>query len=237
MHISHYGFVLAMPAMLLLVAAAVHGVPAFLERRGGSGALARACLTGVVLAGIVYFLQWSNASYATKTLAVGEGGDVIFTSDPQDDPSGYGLRLAANWLRSAMPADATLFVAPDGVMLNYWLRRSNPTRHIYFEPWSIAYAGGEATVLRELQAHAPDFIALVHRDAVEFGYGYFGDPGYGHEIMQWIRDSYTRRYRIGAEPLVDSRFGILLLERGGVRRPSDHAARQANRRGRHEPAA
>ena len=212
--ISHYGFVLAMSATLLLVAASVYGVPMLLERRAGTGALARACLTGVVLAGIVYFFQWSSAVDATKTLAVGESGDVIFTSEPQSDPRAYGLRLAADWLRASTPADTTLLVAPDGMMLNYWLRRSNPTRHIYFVPWSIEYAGGEATVLRELQAHAPDFIALVHRDADEFGYGYFGDPGYGHEIMQWIRDSYVRRYRIGAEPLVDPRFGILILERG-----------------------
>jgi hypothetical protein len=69
-------------------------------------------------------------------------------------------------------------------------------------------------VLSELRAHAPDFIVLVHRDADAFGYGYFGDPGYGHEIMRWIRDTYARRYRIGAEPLTDQQFGILILERG-----------------------
>ncbi len=212
--ISHYGFVLAMPATLLLVAMAVHTVPMLLERRYGTGTLARACLAGAVLAGVVFFFQWSRAMYATKTLPLGDGGDVILANDPQTDARGYALNVAAEWLRAQMPRDATLLVAPDGLMLNYWLRRSNPTRHIYFVPWSIEYAGGEATVLRELRAHAPDFIALVHRDADELGYGYFGDPGYGHEIIQWIHDTYTRRYRIGAEPLTDRHFGILILERG-----------------------
>jgi hypothetical protein len=62
--------------------------------------------------------------------------------------------------------------------------------------------------------HAPDFIVLVHQDADEYGYGHFGDSGYGRELMAWIRGTYRRLYRIGAEPLVDTRFGILILARG-----------------------
>jgi hypothetical protein len=132
--ISHYGFVLAMPATLLLVAIAIHAVPVLLERRHGTGALARACLASVVLAGTVFFFQWSRALYAPKTLPLGDGGNVILANDPQIDPRGYALNAAAEWLRAHTSRDSTLLVAPDGLMLNYWLRRSNPTRHIYFEP-------------------------------------------------------------------------------------------------------
>jgi hypothetical protein len=212
--ISHYGFVLALPATLLLVATLVWAIPALLASRLGSGAPARAILTGVILAAVVFFLRWSSALYATKIQPVGEGGDVMFAGDPRRDPRGYAVALAADRLRARMPPDATLMALPEGVILNYWLKRPNPTRNIYFVPWSLAFAGGEARVLEDMQAHPPDFIAVIHRESDEYGVGYFGaDPSYGHQIMEWIRRDYERFDRLGGEPLTDGQFGILLLQR------------------------
>jgi len=222
--ISHYGFVLAMPATLLLVATLVHGVPRLLERRLGTGTLARALLLAPVIAGVVFFLRWSDALYARKTLPVGDGGDMILAGDPEVDPRPAMLALAADRLRARMPVGATLLTAPEGLMLNYWLRRPNPTRHVYFVPWSIAYAGGEAAIVRDLTSHPPDFVVLTHREADEYGFGYFGSPGYGREIMDWVRARYRRVDRIGAEPFTDGRFGILILASSGAtegRRPQE----------------
>jgi len=203
-----------MPAALLLVATLSWAIPAALEVRLGSGALARALLVAPAVAGTVFFLRWSNGLYASKDTVFGDGGDAIVSTNPYLDVRGYAMSLAADRLRAIMRLDATLMVIPDGLMLNYWLRRANPTRHIYFVPWSLAFAGGEAAVLREIAQHPPDFIVVIDRAADEYGFAYFGaDERYGAQIMRWIRANYRRVQLLGAEPLTGQGFGIAILAR------------------------
>ena len=212
--LSHYGFVLAMPATLLLVAALTWLVPSWLRQRQGGGAVAQALLVAPVLAGVLFYFQWSNALYVNKNFPVGHDGDTIVAENPRVDARAWAIALAEERLRALMPSDATLLVLPEGTILNYWLRRTNPTRHTLFIPSAIRFFGGEDRILRDIQAHPPDFIVLMHREAEEFGYGYFGtDPRYGRQIVEWVGRHYARVERIGAEPLRDGRFGILILRR------------------------
>jgi len=212
--ISHYGFVLALPATLLLVATLAWAIPTLLEARLGNGVLARALLVAPVVACAMYFLQWSNNRYAGQEYQVGEGGDAMLTRNPEDDVRGYDLELARDFLRVRMPRDATLLTLPEGLILNYWLRRPNPSRHIYFVPWSLDFAGGEAAVLTDIQAHPPDFIAITDRSTEEYGFATFGvDERYGGQIMRWIKGNYRRDRLIGAEPLTGHGFGVLILSR------------------------
>jgi hypothetical protein len=124
------------------------------------------------------------------------------------------MAIAAERLHALMPAGATLLVLPEGTMLNYWLRRTNATRHTAFTPPIVEFFGGEERVLADVRKHPPDYIALVHRDTAEWGFGYFGtDPGYGRLIMDWVRQTYEPIERIGAEPFREDRFGIALMRR------------------------
>jgi hypothetical protein len=133
------------------------------------------------------------------------------TADESWDARGVRTFQATERLRELMPPGATLMAMPDGLMLNYWLRRPNPTRHIYFVPWSLAFANGEEAVLEEIRQRPPNFIAIVDRSAVEYGFNVFGDEGFGSLIMQWVRANYRRVDRIGAEPLTGQGFGVLLM--------------------------
>ena len=73
--------------------------------------------------------------------------------------------------------------------------------------------------------HPPDYICLVERDTSEFGVGYFGhSPGYGVDLMRWIRENYQPVYLIGLEPLQNGMFGIEILKR----LPSDEAGNAVN---------
>ena len=209
--ISHYGFVLALPATLLLIASLVHVIPRALDARGANGAMARALLVAPVLAAACFFFGWSNRAYSFKNTIVGSGGDTIVTADESFDARGPLMYQAAERLRARMPPGATLMAMPDGLMLNYWLRRPNPTRHIYFVPWSLAFANGEAAVLDEIRQHPPNFIAIVDRKATEYGFTAFGDEGFGGLIMPWVRANYRRVERVGDEPLTGGGFGVLLL--------------------------
>ncbi len=218
--LSHYGFVLAMPATLLLVAMLMWLVPSWLRARQRAGSFAQALLLAPVMAVLVFHLWWSNNHYARRTLVVGEGGDAILAYDPDMSRVPVVLWSAARTLREQMPQDATLLVLPEGTILNYWVRRANPTRYTLFTPNMLPFVGGEAPILRDIEAHPPDFIALVHRTGTEFGVGAFGaDPNWGRQIMEWVNARYVRIGRVGAEPFVDRQFGVVLLRRVGNDRP------------------
>jgi hypothetical protein len=212
--IYHYGFALAMPATLLLVAVPVHFAPTWLRRRFGTGALARALGIAAVGAGVVFFLRLSDEWYQKKGLTVGAGADAIRVEDRRFSPRGHVIATALRRLQERMPADATLLVLPEGIGINYWLRRANPTRYNLFLPAEIAGFGGEAVMLEDLRRHPPDFVLLLHRDFAEFGTGPFGaEPRSGRRILRWVARNYVRLERIGAEPFRSQRFGAEILRR------------------------
>ena len=98
-------------------------------------------------------------------------------------------------------------------MINYLTRRPNPTPYEGVNPTEML-AYGETNVLEAYARHSPDYILLVHRDTSEWKAGYFGaEPGYGHEMMQWIRANYSPVWLLGHEPFQTNLFGIKLLRR------------------------
>jgi hypothetical protein len=118
-----------------------------------------------------------------------------------------------------MAEDDTLLVLPEGVGVNYWLRKENPTPYNLFLPTEID-AFGEESMLRALRAHPPDFIVVMHRLSNEFGVGAFGvDPRNGRRLMDWVRGHYRRVERIGAEPFSGQGFGLVILRREGGSEP------------------
>ncbi len=190
---QQYGFVLALPATLLLVALLVGVLPERLAGGGAGAPLHRAVMIGLVLAGVFTLLRVSDAWYARKTVPVGRGGDAILALPPSVDPRGAVVAQALDALATLVPADATLLVLPEGAGVNYWLRRRNPTRFTNFTPEEIAAAGGEDAVLAALRAGHPDFVLLLPRDGQEFGLGEFGrDPRWGARIGAWVEATYQR---------------------------------------------
>jgi hypothetical protein len=225
---QHYGFVLAMPAATLLAAGAVGGLPAWLRERGGGGWLARSVGVALVATAVLFFWGRSNIYYARKDLRVGSGADAILAENPSAGRRAQIVATTLERLEALMPPDATLLVLPEGISFNYLLRKENPTRFNLFLPTEIA-AFGEASMLRELATHAPDFIVLAHRKSEEFGVGRFGvDPRNGRRLLAWIRANYRRVERIGAEPFGGGGFGTVILRRGTA---DDEAAAGASRSG------
>jgi hypothetical protein len=210
----HYGFALAMPATLLLVACLVGAGPELARARLGESALLRAISLAAIAAGVLFFLRWSDAIYARKDFTVGAGSDAIVVEGPAFEPRGRVISEALRVLEATMQPEDTLLVLPEGAGLNYWLRRDNSTRYGLFIPVEIDAFGGDEVMLRDIRAHPPDFIALLQRNHAEFGVGPFGvDPRNGRGIMRWVAGSYRRLGRIGAEPFRGRGFGAVILER------------------------
>jgi hypothetical protein len=208
---DHYGFALAMPATLLLVAGLVAGLPRLLP--AGRGAVAASLAGAAVAAALVAIVGQSAARLAPKDLPLGRGADELLAASPPASLRGERIADALARLEALLPAEATLLVMPEGAILNYWLRHRNPSRFPLFLPTEIA-AFGETEMLADLEAHPADWAVLAHRDSREFGVGPFGrDPRNGRRLRAWLDAHYERVARVGPEPFGSDGFGLVILRR------------------------
>ncbi|HKQ60296.1 MAG TPA: hypothetical protein VJS92_03360, partial [Candidatus Polarisedimenticolaceae bacterium] len=210
-HVLHFGFYLALPAAVGLVALLVGRVPRALPRRGGEGTVFRAVVLAAVAAGVIVHLRWSQELYRQKTFALGRGGDVLYAFAPAVSPVGPALARVLEWIERDLPPQATFVALPEGVMLNYLGRRRWPARCVNLMMTEILVFG-EPQLVRELEASRPDYVLLVHKDTREFG-GRFGQPGFGRTLVEWVARSYAPLALVGGEPFVGDAFGIRILAR------------------------
>ena len=215
--VFHYGFLLSMPATLLVVTAWTAWMPAWIERRGGHGGPLRAVASLLIGIAIVAHLLVTVRQLDTKTHLVGQAGDAFWS-----DPRGAAVDAFVRAFRQVADADATLLVVPDGIMLNYLVRAETPTRYVNFMPPEV-FAYGEERLLEAWRSSPPDFVALVDRNSAEFGYRYFGQD-YGRELQAWIDAHYLTVGTIGAPPMKGQGFGIELRARRPPEPRAGHSA-------------
>jgi hypothetical protein len=210
--IEHYGFVLAMPAVIILVIGLLFLIPHSLRKWYGGGMHFRRIAAILLIADVIFTLRVSNYYYGRKDYYVGELGDCIITYGPQIRPEGYAVAKLLKYLSSCVPASSSLIVLPEGIMINYLSRRVNPSPYINLMPPEISIYG-ERNVLNSLKDSNTEFIVLVHKDTSEYGKGLFGlDQSYGSQIMDWINHHYIPVWTIFHEPLINNQFGIKMLK-------------------------
>jgi hypothetical protein len=91
---------------------------------------------------------------------------------------------------------------------------------------------GQASMTSAFEQSPPDYILIVERKVVRIDQSYFGSPGYGRDVMQWIKQNYQTQIVIGHEPLKNGAYGIEILKRLGEpssvsRQPSTVGHQQA----------
>jgi hypothetical protein len=203
--LSHYGFALAMPATLSAVVFLLDWLPRRVQTAETASAI-RAATAGVLLVVCTANLVATSREFQRKQVRVGHGGDAFFADD-----RGHIINAALQALAAEAASNRSLVVLPEGVMINYLARLPSPVRFMNFMPPELIIFG-EAQMVRELDAAPPRVVALVHKDTSEYGARFFGRD-YGASILRWVEDRYRRVQLIGAEPMRDQRFGIVLLER------------------------
>ncbi len=213
-HAGQYGFTLALPATVLLAVSAISLWPEFIRAKAwGTGALVRWGSAGVLVAFFLAAQESRSYFHSAKTIPLGAGADRMQTFGPPLSESGFITSEALENMAQTMPPGATLVVIPDGIVLNYLLRRENPTPYTVFDPVLMAVYGGEARVVETLTTHPPDYIALVQRNFHEYGLAPFGmDPRFGRTILAWVDKHYEVVQVYGAPPIGEA-FGIALLRR------------------------
>ncbi|MCB9889201.1 MAG: hypothetical protein H6836_06460 [Planctomycetes bacterium] len=212
----HYGFALAMPAAMLGLAALLSWLPRAVARRGASAAVFRAGSLGLLCLTVCGFLATEADRFGKASRVLGPGPDS-FRTNPKSAMARH-LTQSVAWLRAHTPPDATVLVLPEGITVNYFARRRNPTGHINFMPPEVIMFGEQA-ILAALQAHPPDYVVVLHRPTREYGLPLFGTD-YGRSILHWVGRTYREVHAIGAEPLHANRLkdkmsGMVILRRPG----------------------
>lgn len=205
--LDQYGFALAMPATLAMVAVVLHTLPTWLERRGGDARVACAAGLGVLAAVVLGMAPLLAARTGERSQPVGQPPDAFLA----EAKAAAVLAELTDALRER-EATETLAVVPEGVMINYLARRRNPTGHVNFMPPELLIFG-EERILAAFRRDPPDLVALSHKDTQEYGVGFFGQ-GYGELLYGWVEANYRPIALFGDPPLQPgSHFGIRLLER------------------------
>jgi MFS family permease len=208
--VQQYGFALTMPAAAVMVAACASWIPDRLRARGGSGWVLTAGALGAVLGAAFAYGRMSQEHYAQKVYAMGSAADRFYA-----DWRGQFFKAALAYCRDRLPPDAEVLVLPEGVMINYLLKRRTPTPFVNFMPPEMALFG-EEQMLSALQARPPAAVLLVHKPTAEYGaeFEFFGSRDYGDDIMSWVRANYQGTQLFGEVPLRrETRFGIAVFER------------------------
>jgi hypothetical protein len=181
--ISHYGFVLAVPALAAVAAALFDWLPSAARRRGLPGDVL-ICFAAPLVVAYVLAYQAQQSVLVDRTTRLGSGTDQ-FAAAADAEPVGVAERVI---LERVAPED-TLAVLPEGVMLNYLTRRKAPTKFITYMPPEL-YHFGEAKMLSALHASQPDWVLLAPRDMTEYGVPPFG-AGYADAIARWMDANYV----------------------------------------------
>lgn len=202
----HYGFVLAMPSVMLAVLVTTWWVPRWVGRGGGRANVCAAMIACIWIMFCWGHLQIIRSAVNDKPAIVESNGDTI-----RADKRGYAVGKFLDEFNNVAPRDATLAVLPEGAMLNYLTRRKNPTPYVFVLPSDLAMFG-ESRVLAAYEKSPPHFVVLAHRNTREYGYQFFGSD-YGRPFMAWLQRDYEPAGLIGDQPLRSEKFGLLVLRR------------------------
>ncbi|HEY1601007.1 MAG TPA: hypothetical protein VGG64_15495 [Pirellulales bacterium] len=189
--ITHYGFSLAMPGVMLLIVAVWDWVPQFMQRFGGCGYPLRGAFLGTLSVLVAYCMNLTAGLFGILSVQVGSGADAFWA-----DARGNEVNRILEEIDDLAPVDATLAVAPEGIMLNYLSRRVNPTPYVTLMPVEVMMFG-EQRILEAFQQHPPDFLVLSDQEMKVYGFHYFGQ-GYTEQLFQWL---YSHYHRFGKEPV------------------------------------
>lgn len=209
----HYGFALTMPAFLMVVYVFIYILPNKLTKFSSSQKIMQFGSVIFILALVGSFVYHSSKNYRVKSFPVFYGSEKIYTEklDENLDKRGEILNNTIDTMEKLLKEGENFLVLPQGVMLNYLLKRKSSTKYYTFLP-SDYEMYGEDEILNDLTNASPDYILLVDMDTSFLGYKYFGKD-YGVKTYSWIEENYQPYQLIGNWPFTDKGFGILICKK------------------------
>jgi hypothetical protein len=208
--VYHYGYYQAALAGIVIVSTAFRSLPDLFSLRKSHRSLYLASLGIFLSLGLWKLAERSYQILGLRTEPMGEGADLIYGFSAQADATTALLEAARSTL-SARPDCHSLLVLPEGVMLNYLLRKPVPISAYNFNPYWLNWRD---QILEGLQKSPPDYVAFISRDMREYGMNYFGDsPEHGQKILAWINSNYGKLWQAGGNPLDINQRGVVILQK------------------------
>ncbi|MDC3379453.1 glycosyltransferase family 39 protein, partial [Planctomycetota bacterium] len=135
---GQYGFALTLPAAAVTAVAVCSWVPAWIDRRGGTGWILRAAgLTLLVVVSAAHLVT-SHYHFTQRTHWVGEGPDAMVA-----DVRGGPINSMLDELALRVQPQDTLAVLPEGVSLNFFLRRQTSVPFVNYMPPEVLMFGDQ----------------------------------------------------------------------------------------------
>jgi hypothetical protein len=207
----HYGYYQAALAGVVTMAAIFRSLPDLLKLHGRGRATYTVVVAVCLVCGVWQLEQLSLLYLKLKTTPIAEGADRFYGFEPRAETTASFVEEARQTL-AAKAECKTLFVVPEGVMLNYLLRRSSTIPQFMITPSLIRGTLG-VRLMEGLKTRPPDCVAFIGHDMRGFGVSRFGDiPEHGSEILSWVDTNYKPFRQFGGDPVVDQR-GVILYER------------------------
>lgn len=206
---THYGFVLGLPAGLLIFLFIFEGGAALarrLKRPNFPEGSWKIYVLLLLLPQAVIFYRTTEAFLATKTERWEAKGAFQYNSDEHLKP----LDDLFSYLGRYHDRARTVTVLPDGSFLNFVTGKPNPLFMLSLLPDQVMLFG-EQEILRQMSDKKPDLVLLYPSPIAEFGMGNFPE-GYGKNIYYWIRQNYRKDSKL---PALLSGMGVELYLRPG----------------------
>ena len=100
---------------------------------------------------------------------------------------------------------------PEGIGINFFCHRDNPTRYYALIPPRIKLIG-EEKIIDQFEGTNIDYILIVKRETPEYGFPHFG-VDYGKKIDLWIKNHYVLEKLFGPYPFTGPEFSAALYKK------------------------
>ena len=208
--IVHYGFFLALPGFLVLLNLFLFRLPVLMKRISGNATIGMVPIFILFLCVLWPYFDRSFGMYQLVNYPIRSNHEVIMSFDLKYADTGEIIQQTVDEIQTVVGQNETLTAFPEGLMFNYLARRQSASPYTAFLPTFFSVFGN--TIIESLQKRPPDFVLLVERSTIEYGYPYFG-ADYATEALDWIRDNYVEISQIGKKPFSGEGFGVVIMKR------------------------
>ena len=179
-----YGFVLALPAFMLIIMLLIDWIPSYVKIKGGSWLLVKALFLGFLFGLTVDKSMVSALRYIAKNVPIENEDATLFLENPRAQQFQASLDL----LKKNVAANETIAVLPEGVMYNFFLKKKAPTPYISLMPLEVLLYG-ESVVTNAYKTSPPDYLVFPRRSTQGYGFSEFG-RGYAEDLYLWLQNNY-----------------------------------------------
>lgn len=205
---GHYGFYLLVPGLIVYYTFFLKILPGFLKP-GVIRIFFLACFMFLSALLIISHFDVSKFAYQHRTVKISSDRGSIYVFDNDRD---YKCKALLEFLDKNTNEKETVVIFPEGVFINFLVKRENPLYFYHYLPYDLNMLSIENKIIDDMKDKKIDYIVINQRDASEYGSTAFGYH-YGRKIFQYILDNYILYRQLGPFPFTSEYYGIAVFKR------------------------